>query len=120
VSRDHHKLKVFRLADELVVEVYRVTRGFPIEERFGLQAQLRRAAISVPTNIVEGAARRTARDYIHFLSISLGSASEILYLSSIAHRLGFMADADHAGLGSGYGGLVNALDALIRALEARC
>ena len=119
VSRDHTKLKVFALADELVVEVYRLTSKVPVEERYGLQAQIRRAAVSVPTNIVEGSARTTTRDYVHFLVVALGSASEVRYLLKLASRLGFLPNSDATTLEHRYDELVRALAALIRSLEAR-
>lgn len=87
--QDHRKLKVFSMADELVADIYEYTSMFPKEERYGLQSQIRRAAVSVPTNIVEGCTRRSSRELAQFISIALGSASEVRYLLELSQRLGF-------------------------------
>ena len=93
--RDHRKLKAFELADRLALAVYKHTRGFPREEMFGLTAQLRRAAVSVPSNIVEGCARNTEGDYLHFLDIAYASSREVDYQLSLAARLGYLATESH-------------------------
>jgi four helix bundle protein len=92
--RDHTKLRAFELADEVAVSVYHVTVRFPKSEAFGLSAQLRRAAVSVPSNIVEGCARESQADYLRFLSIAFGSLRELHYQLSLAKRLGFMDEHD--------------------------
>jgi four helix bundle protein len=87
MGRDIHNLTVYHLGHEVALRVYRVSRSLPDAERFGLQAQLRRAAVSVPANIVEGAARRHTREWVRFLEIAMGSAAETGYVL----RLGFGA-----------------------------
>jgi four helix bundle protein len=111
MSRDHRKLRVFDLADDLVLEVYRITAGFPAEERYGLQTQLRRAALSTATNIVEGCARRTERDFANFINVSTGSAAETRYLVDVSIRLGFLSATEHQGT-------LERLDHLVAQLKA--
>jgi four helix bundle protein len=77
---------------DCVIEIHRVTDAFPKEEKFGLTSQLRRAAVSVPANIAEGAARNSEKEFIHFLSNAQGSASELDTELIIAHRLGYMTE----------------------------
>ena len=90
MGRDHLKLTVFHKADELAILVYRHTRSCTADERFGLRSQLRRAALSVPTNIVEGSARESRRDYVRFLDVAVGSAAETAYLLHVASRLEYV------------------------------
>lgn len=116
VSRDPEKLRVFNLADCLVVDVYQVTRSFPSEERYGFQSQLRRAAISAAVNIVEGCARRTTAEYVHFLNVATGSAAEVRYLLTMAARLGLLNRELAGALTKRYTALLIGLQKLIRSL----
>ena len=111
MARDYRKLRVFHLADDVVTDVYKVTSRFPASERFGLTQQLRRAAVSVPCNIVEGSARRKTRDFLNFCSIAAGSANEARYLLDVSHRLGFLAIKDSQRLTEIYTEVVGGLQA---------
>jgi four helix bundle protein len=118
MSRDYRKLSAFELADALVVPAYRATAAFPADERYGLRAQIRRAVVSVPTNIVEGSARRSLSEYLNFLNVATGSASEARYLLNVALRLGFVTAEAESELGRQYDRLMAALQALTRSLES--
>ncbi len=93
--RDYKNITAYKMADELAVKTYRLTRDFPKEELYGLTSQLRRAAISVPSNIAEGASRQHKRDYLNFLFIARGSLAEVEYLLHLARRLGYLGEAEH-------------------------
>ena len=88
--RPHEKLEAWKKSIEATLTVYKVTERFPKEEKFGLTSQLRRAAVSIPANIAEGAARTSGKEFCHFLSNAQGSASEAETELLIAHRLGYV------------------------------
>ena len=88
--RDDTKLRAFELADQLALSIYQQTANSPREEMFGLVSQMRRTAVSAASNIVEGCARHTHTDYVHFLDMATGSVREVEYQVSLAHRLGFI------------------------------
>lgn len=92
--RDHRKLKVFELAYGLVLDIYRETRKFPSDEKFGLSSQLRRAAVSITANIVEGSSRASTREYLRFLDISRGSALEVEHELEISRDIGISFDSE--------------------------
>ena len=117
MSRDHRKLRVFTQADQLVLHVYKISAGFPAAERFGLQSQLRRPALSVATNVVEGSARRTQREYAHFLNIAASSAAEAEYLIDVSRRLGFVTEDTGKGLSEEYRKLAGSLQALLHTMS---
>jgi len=90
--RSYKDLNVWKAAMELVCEVYEVTRNFPDTERYGLTSQMRRCAISVPSNIAEGWSRNSARSFISYLNIASGSMSELLTQLEIANRINYISE----------------------------
>ncbi|MFA6080012.1 MAG: four helix bundle protein [Candidatus Gracilibacteria bacterium] len=90
MAHDFQKLTVWKLAFELNKDIYLITKNFPKEEIFGLTSQIRRAAISIPANISEGAGRKTPKDFYHFLSIAQGSCNEVLTMILLAEDIGYI------------------------------
>ena len=96
------KLEVSKLADDLAFEIYRITQQFPKEEIYGITSQIRRAALSIPTNIVEGYSRKGDKELSRFVNISLGSLAETKYLSYFSNRLGYLEKDTYSELKEGY------------------
>lgn len=89
-------LKVWQKANEFALEIYRITKQYPKTEIYGLTAQLRRAALSVPTNIVEGYARKGDKELARFFNIAIGSLAEAEYLLYFSKELNYITQADHS------------------------
>ena len=115
--RDYTKIQAWKLADDLTVAIYQATQSFPREEIYGLTSQLRRASYSVPANIVEGSARDSKKDYLHFLYISRGSLSETQYFVHLSQRLGYLSDTDAERLTGQSRQTFACLHGLIKAVE---
>lgn len=96
--KPHKNLLAWQKAMDLVVNIYRITESFPPEERYNLTSQLRRAAVSVPSNIAEGAADRSKAQFINYLSTAIGSLSELDTQIEIVHRLNYVSEEDATSL----------------------
>ncbi len=114
MSGSYRDLKVWQEAMHLVVRIYALTTDFPPQERYGIVQQMRRAAVSTPSNIAEGYGRRTSRQRYSFLENALGSIFELETQTELSARLGFLRDEDAASLADTIRGLGRGLTALMR------
>ena len=93
--KPHEQLEAWKFAMQLAKAVYELTASFPVEERYGLAQQMRRAAVSIPSNLAEGAGRNGAKEFFHFIGMSRGSLAELETQMQLALMLGYTT-ADHA------------------------
>jgi four helix bundle protein len=113
------KIKAWELSDRFVVEVYRVTKKFPSEEMYGLTSQMRRAAVSVPANIVEGSQRQYLKEYLQFLYTAKASLAEVEYYLHLSHRLEYLIEDDFKKLCDLHVEAARTLQGLIRWLKGQ-
>ena len=111
-NRGHQDLRVWQAAMALVERVYVVTSTFPTDERFGLTAQVRRAVVSVPSNIAEGRGRGSDAEFVRYCSIAYGSLMEVETQLELARRLGFLSEVAASELGNLTGEVGRMLNAL--------
>lgn len=117
--RSHRDLKVWQISLDLTETLYRLTADWPKHEQYGLVSQVRRAAVSVPANIAEGAGRRTPGEFMHFTGIARGSLAELETLLILAHRLGYIDEPVQKALSLELLELGRMATGLLRSLEDR-
>lgn len=117
--QSYKDLKVWQEAMNLVTEIYKATKLFPREEIYGLTSQMRRAAVSIPSNIAEGHQRHTTPQFLQFLSIARGSLGELETQIMIAHRLDYINLIQHDQMLQQAQKVGNLMGGLIRALKAK-
>jgi four helix bundle protein len=118
MSGSYREIKLWQKAIELVVDIYSCTRSFPREELYGLAGQLRRAAVSIASNIAEGKGRRTDREFLQFLHHARGSVFEVETQLTIASRLGYMPEAEVLRGGDSASEIARMLNGLIKAITS--
>ena len=110
-------LTVFKKSHKLVLDIYRITNGYPNEEKFGLTAQMRRSSSSIPTNIMEGSGRSGTKEFIHFIGIALGSCKEIEYQLLLSKDLGYLSKNEYEELKNKYNEIGKMLYSLRESLK---
>ena len=115
--KNYKELNVWQKSYKLCLDIYNITKGFPKDEQYGLTSQIRRAAISLPSNIAEGYGRKTTPDYLRSLYIACGSCCELETQILLSSDLGYIEDKDIKELPSKIGEVERMLKALIRSLE---
>lgn len=117
--QDFRNLEIWQLGYNLALEVYEVTRTFPREEMYGMTSQMRRCAVSIPSNIAEGTGRQSDADFRRFLFLSMGSAAELDCQSMLARDLGILNGTHFDRISSRLGMLRRKLNALIQRLDPK-
>ena len=116
--RDFRKYAVWEQSHKLVLELYKITKDFPSEEKYGLISQIRRAGVSIPTNISEGCGKSSEKDFARFLGISFGSCQEVEYLTLLAKDLDYLTEANYSPITSEIVSIKKQLYHLIKKLNA--
>ena len=119
MDKPHKQLNVWKAAMKSAQMVYKITSRFPVEERFGLVAQMRRAAVSIPCNIAEGAARQGKKEFRNFVSMAQGSLSELDTQLELSVLLGYLGEDDLKEISSQLLGVDKMLTGLIRSLSVK-
>lgn len=117
--KNYKELKVWQKAYELCLDVYQITKHFPKEEQYGLTAQMRRSAVSIPSNIAEGYGRKSRKEYIQLLYVAYGSTCELETQLSISKDLEYINTENAVNVQQGIGDVERMLQALIKSLESK-
>jgi len=115
--RSYESLDVFQRSDKLALKIYIITRKFPREELFGITSQLRRAASSIPTNIVEGYTRNSTKEFLQFLNVAKASAAETRYWLGFSGKLGYIKEPELSELISETEVIIKMLTKLVQSLS---
>ena len=116
--RTHKDLEVWKKSIEMVTKIYTLTRGFPKEELYGLTSQMRRAAVSVPSNIAEGAGRNSSKELLQFLYFATGSLSELETQLIISHNLGYLNNEQKQDIDTICSDIFKMLSKLIQSIKS--